>query len=89
MKKFNEIFLEFRNEEWAKHEPYSHLFREIINGRAHERAAKEYARQCCEDVLNRAAENAEVDYTNNDGGGYVRNYHVDKESITSTQIVLP
>lgn len=49
-----------------------------------ESASQEYARQCCEDVLNRAAENATGDYINL--GAFVV---VDKESITSTEIILP
>lgn len=79
MKTLNEIFLEFRDEEWAKHEPNSHLFREMINGRAHERAGKEYARQVAQDALNRAAEKLD-------------NYVIGSQymdMILSTEIILP
>lgn len=88
MKTFIEAEIKQILDQYAQGEITFSRMVEIINEKA-ELKQKEYARQCCEDVLNRAAENAEVDYTNNDRAGYSRSYHVDKESITSTEIILP
>ena len=102
MRTYNEIFLEVRNAEIEK-QPYAHLFRESINGRAHEEAAKRYAIQVAQDALNRSANQAMVqEYAEKDdkgkfigrNGHVIRckstglNYEVFKESITNTEIIL-
>jgi hypothetical protein len=85
MKTFEQIAEEVAGEMKEKIHPivvdrYSHLgVKEIVL-----ESAKRYARQCCEDVLNRAAENAEAAQLDDD-----LSHWIDKESITSTEIVLP
>ena len=48
-----------------------------------EEAAKRYARQCCEDVLNRAAENAERVIGHREFDSII------ETSIIDTEIILP
>jgi len=47
-------------------------------------AAKRYARQCCEDVLKRAAESATAFQSDLD-----LSHWISEESITSTEIITP
>jgi hypothetical protein len=87
MKTFEQIAEEVAGEMKEKIHPvildrYSHLgVKEIVN-----EAAKRYARQCCEDVLSRAAENAKKEADPAQFGDFGKSLF---RSITSTEIVLP
>ncbi len=69
---------------------YSEILDEIFNkggiplSEVYESAAKEYARQCCEDLRSRCSNNAlaEEDYYGGDP-------YVSIASITETEIILP
>ena len=83
MKTFDEHFLEISGCD-TKEKAYNAVSQNTLRN-WNDEAAKRYARQCCEDVLKRAAENAEVTSVPDRYPGKV----VSKISILKTEIILP
>jgi protein involved in sex pheromone biosynthesis len=77
-------FFDFLEEVTSEHRPLNQDSPSAID--MCEEAAKRYAKQCAQDALNRAAENARIMSIPHYGDVY---REVDRDSIKNTQIITP